>query len=79
MVDSAGVYVDVFAQIFHAHCRTFDVPSRISAAPWTVPRQSLVFEFALRDPEYEIGRVALVFIDDDDIPFSCSGFQFVKV
>ena len=33
VIDSACVDVDVLAEVFHAHGRTFDVPARIAPSP----------------------------------------------
>src|SRR5581483_380151 len=37
MIHAAGMDIDGFAEVFHRHRRTFDVPSGVSASPRTVP------------------------------------------
>ena len=60
VVDAARVDVELLAQVLHAHGRALDVPARIASAPGTVPDQGLVLELGLREPEGEVGGIALV-------------------
>ena len=45
MVDTACVDIDVFAEVFHAHGRTFDMPAGIAPAPGRVPGHGLILKF----------------------------------
>src|SRR5262249_34103426 len=50
--------VDRLAQVLHRHRGAFDVPPRVSAAPWAVPLHQVVR--VIEDPQREIVRASLV-------------------
>ena len=55
------------------------MPTRISAPPRGIPRHRLVLEFAFREPEDEIVRVALVLVDYGDGTPARPRLQLVQV
>ena len=59
MVDAAGVDVELFAEIFLAHYRAFEMPARRAAAPGRIPLHLPVFARRGLAPDREILGVAL--------------------
>ena len=79
VIDSACVDVDVLPEIFHAHCRAFDVPAWIAAAPWRIPGHCLILKLRLCEPEYEVAGIALVLVDYDFLALAFARDEFFKV
>ena len=44
VVDSATVYVEVFAQVFHAHGTALQMPARVAFSPGGIPDHGVVLE-----------------------------------
>ena len=79
VVDAAGVNIEMLAEIFHAHCGTFNMPARVAASPRRIPGHCLIFKLRFGEPKHKVIRVALVLIDYRNRAASGTGFQFVKV
>src|SRR5690606_37291421 len=57
-IHSATVYVKIIAQIFCAHCGTFQMPARKTIAPWRRPAHNMLWLGFF--PKRKILRIFLV-------------------
>src|SRR5262249_45605370 len=58
-VGSPAVEIDRFPEFTHGQCRTFNVPTGTTRAPWRFPRRLVRCRWL---PQHEIERVALVHV-----------------
>ena len=62
MVNTAAVNIQMRPQMFYRHRRAFDMPARITAPPFGIPLQNLIFKFGRCKPQHKIRFIALIFI-----------------
>ena len=79
VVNTAGVDVQVLAQVLHGNAGALDVPAGVAHTPGRVPLQGLILEFGLGEPEDEVVLVALVGILLHALPDAHSQILLVMV
>ena len=79
VVNTACMNIKMLSKIFHAHCRTFNMPARISATPRTIPCHCLIFKLRFCKPEDKVTRIAFVFVNYNNLTLSCSCFKLIKI
>ena len=70
IIHTAAMDIHVLAEMFDTDAGAFNMPSRITDAPWAIPFQCLVFKFGFGEPEHEVCLVFLIGILIDIIPYT---------
>ena len=79
MINSPSMNIKMLTKILHTHSRTFNMPTRISTSPRTIPSQSLIFKFRFSKPQNKVIRIFLIFINYNNITLPCPSLQFIKL
>ena len=59
-INTTAVDIKMLAKILHRHSRAFNMPARISSAPWRIPGHCLSSKFRVSEPENKILGILFV-------------------
>ena len=79
VVDTAGMDVQVLAQMLHGNAGAFNMPTGVANAPGGIPFQRLVFKLRLGKPEDKVILIALIGILFHTFPYAGSQIFLIMV